>query len=340
MPFYVGLDASKATTSICVIDELGDRIEELVVETTPRAVVAALRGHGRRYRRVGLESMSMASWLYEGLAKAGLPVICIEARHARGVMKARVNKTDRNDAQGIAEMMRTGGYKAVHVKTTASQEAKLVLTARRHLVRSRRNLDNLVRGFLLQFGLKLEPGQLRTFEIRAQKLVQRPSALRDVVRRLLSVRRAIQAEVAALEDVVTQLVDADPVCRRLMTAPGVGPIVALAYRAAIDLPGRFPRSRTVAVHLGLTHGSIRSGTIKLGGRISRRGDESARSALYLAAQSVLRTRTRATRLGEWGVKVKNTRGGGKAVVAVARRLAVILHRMWTDGTDFREQAAS
>jgi transposase len=338
MTHFVGLDVSKATTSICILDQRGQKVREGVVETEPGAIIGYLRGEGRRYRRIGIESMSFTPWLYEAQAKAGLPIICIEARHARSVLKGRLNKTDRNDAQGIAELMRTGVYKAVHIKTRRSQEAKLLLAARRLLRFKVRDIDNLVRGALLQSGLKIRPRQVYSFDQRAELLLPATGVLRDVVGALLTSRRALEAQIERLEDLIERAVAADPVCQRLMTAPGVGPLTSLAYRAAIDVPERFARSRDVGVHLGLTPGAFRSGTIERRQRISKCGDQAARSALFLAAQSVLRTRTRETDLKRWGVQVAASRGALKATVAVARRLAVILHRMWCDGTDFRQSA--
>jgi transposase len=340
MPHFVGLDASKATTSICILDERGQKVREGVVETEPRAIIGYLRGEGRRYKRIGIESMSFTPWLFEAMAKAGLPIICIEARHAHNVLKGRLNKTDRNDAQGIAELMRTGVYKAVHIKTRQSQEAKLLLASRRLLRIKVRDIDNLVRGALLQFGLKIRPGQVYSFDQRAEGLMPAAGVLRDVIDALLTSRRAMEAQIERLQDMIERAVAADPVCQRLMTAPGVGALTAFTYRAAIDVPERFARSRDVGVHLGLTPAAFKSGTIDRAKRISKCGDQAARSALFLAAQSVLRTRTRSSDLKTWGLKVAATRGGLKARVAVARRLAVILHRMWRDGTDFRHGAAS
>lgn len=338
MPHYVGLDASKATTSICIVDEKGEKVREGVVETEPRAIVDFLRGDRLRYRRVGIESISFAPWLYEGLARAGLPVICIEARHAHAFLKGRLNKTDRNDAQGIAELMRAGLYKAVHVKTRASQEVRLLLAARRHLREKTKALDGLIRGALLQFGLKIDAGRAYSFAERADALAPAEGALREVVGALLAVRREIVSQVAKLQARLESIALSDPVCVRFMTAPGVGPLTALTFKAAIDVPQRFARSRDVGVHLGMTPPAFRSGTIVRRRRISKCGDESARTALFLAAQSVLRKRTHPSSLKTWGLAIAAARGSyNKAVIAVARRLAVTLHRMWLDGTNFRQE---
>ena len=335
MTHFVGLDASKKMTSVCVMDGDGNLVKETTVETDPAVIVAYLRGERRRYRRIGLESTGFAPWLYEGLAKAGLPIICIEARHAHGVLKARLNKTDRNDARGIAELMRVGIYKAVHVKTQQSREAKLLLTTRRLLKRKQRDLDNLVRGTLLQYGLKLAAGGRNSFERRAAQMAASTSLLNQVVTALLDVRSVLAAKVDILETEIGELVRSDAACQRFLTVPGVGPITALAFRSAIDVPERFSRSRNVGVHLGLTPRTYNSGTMRRRGQISKCGDEAARSALFLAAQSVLRTTGRASALKSWGRDLLRTKGYFVAAVAVARRLAVILHRMWLDGSEFR-----
>jgi transposase len=337
MAHFVGLDASKKTTSVCVMDGDGNVIQEGTVETDPAAIVGYLRGERWRYRRIGLESTGFAPWLYEGLAKAGLPIICIEARHAHGVLKARLNKTDRNDARGIADLMRVGIYKAVHVKTRESQQAKLLLTTRRMLKRKQRDFDNLVRAALLQHGLKLAAGGLRSFRRRAAEMAAADPLLNQVVTALLDARDLLSAKVEALETQIGQLVHADPVCQRFLTVPGVGLITALAFRSAIDVPERFSKSRNVGVHLGLTPRTYQSGTINRQGRISKCGDEAARTALFLAAQSVLRTTGQPSELKAWGRELLRTKGYFIAAVAVARRLAVILHRMWLDGTDFNCQ---
>jgi transposase len=329
------LDASKATTSVCILGADGETVREGDVATEPTAIIQFLRGERRRYRRIGLEATSLSAWLYESLAAAGLPIICIDARHAHGVLAARLNKTDRNDARGIAEIMRAGIYKAVHIKTKASQEAKLLLSARASLSAKRHDIGNAIRAALLQFGLKIAPGSTYNFDQRAEKLAPAAGVLREVVDSLLASRAALATQIARLEGRINQLVAADPICGRLMTAPGVGPLTALAYRAAVDVPQRFSSSRTVGVHLGLTRRAFKSGTIDRHGRISKCGDQAARSALYLAARTLLRPATRPSYLKAWGLKVAAERGHGKGVIAVARRLAVILHRMWIDETDFR-----
>jgi transposase len=340
MPHYVGLDAAKATTSICIVNEVGERVREGVVETEPRAIIAFLRGERRRYGRIGIEAMSFTPRLYEAIAKAGLPIICIENRHAHGVLKARLNKTDRNDARGIAEIMRVGIYKAVHIKTLASQEAKVLLTARKSLVHKRKDLDNVVGATLLQAGRKVGRGSADTFVRRVRAVIGGQGAIREAVELLLEVRVMLLSKIAELEAKIDALADSDAVCRRLMTAPGVGRLTALTYRCAIDVAERFSHSRDVGPHLGMTPRLKDSGTVVRHGRISRCGDSGARSALWVSARSILRSRTRPSALRSWGKEVEAHRGYWRALVAVARKLAVILHRMWVTETDFAAHPAA
>jgi transposase len=341
MPFFVGLDAAKRTTKVCIINEVGETVRTGVVDSDPKAIVGFLRGEGRRYKRVGLEAWNLAPWLYAGLARAGLPVICIETRHANAVLKAtRANKTDHNDARGIAEIMRTGIYKAVHVKSPESQRSQSFLTARKLLRNKAIDIENGIMGLLLGFGLKLKAGALKSFERRAQKLASSNADASRLVEPLLTVRRCIHGEVAKLDAALSKLAQSDPVCRRLMTAPGVGALTALTFRAAVDEPGRFPRSRDIAAHFGLTPRSIQSGERDLKGRISRRGDATVRTALFVAARSQLRRAVRSSWLKIWGGQIAARRGKLKALIAIARRLAVTLHRMWITETDFRWTAAA
>jgi transposase len=336
MPCYVGLDASKRTTHICVLDEVGATVKTGVVETNPKAIVGFLRGEGLRYARIGMESWSLASWLYSGIAKAGLPIICIESWHTHSMLKARrVNKTDKNDARGIAEIMRAGLYKTVHIKTIESQRIGALLTIRKFLRVKSVDIENAIAGALLVFGVKMTRGARSTFERRVQALSGSRPELAGVIEPLLSVWRRTHEETESLETTLRAMAEEDEVCTRLMTAPGVGPLTALAFRATIDEPGRIVRSRNIGPLLGLTAVTTQSGEKLRGGRISTRGDKDLRMALFLAARHQFRATAKASWLRDWGLAVAGRRGRMRAIVAVARRLAVTLHRMWVTNTDFR-----
>lgn len=336
MLHFVGLDISVKETTICVIDAAGDTVHRTAVESHPREVVACLRGLGCSFGRIGLEAGPLSSWLYAGLVEAGMPAICVETRHLHAVLSARINKTDRNDAHGIAQMMRVGLFKPVHVKTSASQQRRLLLTARKLLQRKTYDIENDLRGSLRNFGLKVGTVGAVGFEQRVRELVSDRSFLAAVVIPLLEARAALRTQLAKLHKMLLDQVRQDPVCRRLMTAPGVGPVVALTYRTCVDNPSRFTRSKSVGAHYGLTPRLYQSGETTRSGRISRCGDAMLRAALYEAALVLLTgTRGRWSSLKAWGVAVARRRGMQKAIVAVARKLSIVLHRMWRDQTDFR-----
>jgi transposase len=342
MPCFVGLDASKRTTKVCVVDEKGTILDEGSVESDPKAIAGFLRGKRRRYVRVGQEAWSLASWLYAGLARAGLPIVTIEAKHAHGILKEmHFNKTDKNDAHGIANLMRLGLFKAVHMKSIESRRIRALLTARNHLRAKVRDIENAIGAELLVFGQKLETGGRPTFERRVRAHLGKDEFLHSITEPLIRARAAILEEVAAFETRLRQVALDDPVCRRLMTAPYVGPQIALTFRSTIDMPERFTRSRSVGVHLGLTPRTYQSGQKEVRTRISRSGDRAARTALYLAAGNLIRVSSKPSWLKTWGRAIVARRGLSKAIVAVARRLAAVLHQMWTTETDFRweEKAA-
>jgi len=342
MKQYAGLDVSLEQTSVCVVDEAGTVVREAKVASDPEALIAFFAVLDSAMARIGLEAGPLSQWLHEGLAGAGLPVICVETRHMKAVLSAAtVNKTDRNDARGIAQMMRAGLYRPVHVKTVASQERRMLLTSRKLLVHKLRDVENEIRGTLRNFGLKVGAVGKRRFEGRILELVRGRQTLAAIIKPMLRVRAVLLAECDTLHRMVLAMVRDDAVCRRLMTVPGVGPVVALTFRATVDVPARFARSKAVGAHFGLTPRKYQSGEIERSGRISKCGDEMMRTALYEAANSILTRTTRWSWLKAWAMGVAKRRGMQKAKVALARRLGVILHRMWLNGTEFhwRREAA-
>ena len=253
----------------------------------------------------------------------------------RAALKAQVNKTDRNDARGIAQMMRVGLYRPVHVKTLRSQKLRMLLTHRKLLQSKAIAVDNDLRGTLRNFGLKVGMVGAARFEARIKELIENFPDLAVLVEPLLVVRRVLREQLGILHGRLLAVVRDDDVCRRLMTVPGVGPVVALTYRATIDVPARFRKSKSVGAVFGLTSAKYQSGEIDRSGAISRCGDELMRTMLYEAAQSMLFRSTRWSWLKAWAMQIARHRGMKKAIVALARRLAVIMHRIWVDGTEFR-----
>jgi len=335
MDHFAGLDVSVKETSVCIVDETGKIIREVKVTSEPAALLEALRNPAYRFKRIGLEAGPLSQWLYSALAEAGLPVICVETRHMRAVLKAQINKTDRNDARGMAQMMRVGLYRPVHVKTLRSQKLRMLLTHRKLLQSKAIAIDNDLRGTLRNFGLKVGVVGAARFEARIKELIENSPDLAVLVEPLLVVRRALREQLGILHRRLLAVVRDDDVCRRLMTVPGVGPVVALTYRATVDVPARFRKSKSVGAVFGLTCAKYQSGEIDRTGAISRCGDGMMRTMLYEAAQSMLLHSARWSWLKAWAMKIARHRGMKKAIVALARRLAVIMHRIWVDGTEFR-----
>ena len=335
MDYFAGLDVSVKDTSVCIVDGTGKIVREVKVASEPQALLAVLRNATYCFKRIGLEAGPLSQWLYGALAEAGLPVICVETRHMRAVLKAQINKTDRNDARGMAQMMRVGLYRPVHVKTLRSQKLRMLLTHRKLVQSKAIALDNDLRGTLRNFGLKVGVVGTVKFEARVRELVENLPDVAELVEPLLVVRQVLREQLGILHRRLLAIVRDDDVCRRLMTIPGVGPVVALTYRATVDVPVRFRKSKAVGAVFGLTCAKYQSGEIDRTGAISRCGDEMVRTTLYEAAQILLVRSTKWSWLKAWAMQIARRRGMKRAIVALARRLAVIMHRIWVDGTEFR-----
>lgn len=335
MKYFAGLDVSLEETAICVVDETGGLVRELRAASEPRAMIAALSGLGLALERIGLEACSLTAWLHDELRAAGLPAICIETRAANAAMKTMPNKTDRNDARALAQIMRTGWYRQVHVKSRQCRQWRSLLVARRTVLNEMRSIENVVRAVLREGGIKLGTPGRKSFAARVRALAGGDVLMMRLVEPLLAILVTMLAQLERLTKQVLDIVRQEEVCRRLMSVPGVGPITALAFRATIDRPDRFRRSRDVGAHLGLTPARYQSGETDIQGRVSRCGDELARTALYEAAHALLVRSRKWSSLRAWGMSIAKRRGMARARVAVARKLAVILHRMWSDDATFR-----
>jgi transposase len=334
MEYYVGLDVSLKQTSICVVDQTGLVVREGVVDSDPEAISVYVRSKAPDAVRIGLETGPTSTWLWTELKRLGLPVICIDARHAKAVLKMQINKSDRNDAIGIARIMQTGWFKEVHVKDIDSHSVRALLASRALLVKIKRDLENHVRGLLKNLGLVIGRAKFNVFAVRAEELIEGRPELIAAIRPLLEARNAVEQQVSELDRKVMKLARHDGQVRRFMTVPGVGPITALAFKATIDDPARFARSRSVGAYIGLTSRRHASGEVDWSGRISKCGDAMLRSYLFEAAGVLLTRVPTWSAVKTWGMKLANRNGLRKAKVAVARKLAVILHRMWIDGTEF------
>jgi transposase len=335
MEFFCGLDVSIEETAVCVVDDKGEVHLRTAVMTEPEAILGALKPFLGRLRRVGHEAGSLSPWLHPELLRVGLPAICLETQHVRAALKAQRNKTDAADALGIAHIMRTGWFRQAHIKTEACYRMKLLLTHRRNLKRKFLDLENAIRHSLKAFGIKLGGTSRGAFEKAVREAVADDPLTSELMDAMLTARTALWTQYCRLHDMVVRIVAGSELARRFMAIPGVGPVTALSFIAAIDDPSRFRHSRDVAAYFGLTSRRWQSGTsIDVKGHISKTGDPDVRRALYEAASGLMTRFKGKDQVKTWGQKLAKRGCHKKAVVAVARKLAVIMHAMWSDGTDY------
>lgn len=335
MEYFAAVDVSLKLSSVCVVDGTGRILHEAKVASEPEALVAYLKGSGLAFARVGLEAGSLSQWIHAGLTGAGFEAVLLETRHVKAVLRSVAVKTDRNDARGMAQMIQMGWFRPVHAKRIPAQEVRALLAARKQVQARLNDLKLCLRGILRGFGLKLgEVGKAR-FEARVRELVAGQRTLESLAEPMLRARAGLRAEYAALHREVLRIVRVDDECRRMMTVPGVGAIVVMTFKAAVDDPSRFKHSRDVGVHFGLTPRRYQSGEVDHSGSISKTGDGDVRTALFEAAHVMLLRVQRFSALRAWALRVAKARGLKRAKVALARKLAVVLHRLWVDGTEFR-----
>lgn len=334
MNIYVGFDVAVEASSACALDERGQRIREARVASTPEGFARFLRALPRPPTAIGLEAGPLSQWLHAGLEAAGFAAVLMETRQVKDAFKSRPVKTDRNDARAIAQLMRVGWYRPVHRKSQGAQETRALLAGRACLREKRHDVEMTLRGLLRNFGLKVGKTTARTFAARVNELVAGDAALGTIAEGLLKARSVLAEECAKLDRLLAARARADARVRRLMTAPGVGTLVALAYMSAIDDPARIAKSRDVGPYFGLTPKRYQSGETDRDGRISKCGDATVRALLFEAAHVVLTRPVKGGALKSWGVKLARRIGLRRATVATARKLATILHRMLRDETDF------
>ena len=335
MPFYVGLDVSQKSTAICVVDERGQRHWRGVSATEPAAIASMVVRHAGADARVGVETGAMTPCLVHGLRGLGLVVDCLDARRVKAALQMRLNKTDQNDAEGLAHVVRTGWYRSVHVKSLDAHRVRSLLGARAQLVGMRTRLSSMIKGVLKTFGMLPGSGRGLRFDRCVEALLEDQAQIAGIVRPLLTAWRQLGEQIAIFDKAVQRQVRADPICRLLMTVPGIGALSSLVYVSTVEDPGRFTRSRSVGAHLGLTPRRYQSGEIDRSGRISRCGDGLARTLMYEAAIVILHRVKRASQLKDWALAIAQRAGPGKARVALARKLSVILHSIWRSGQPFR-----
>jgi transposase len=293
-----------------------------------------------RLARIGLEAGPLSQWLFAAMRQAGLAVELLETRHVHDAFKAMPVKSDRNDARGIAQLMRLGWFKPVHCKSIAAQEVRALLTARKLVQSKLHDMEMSLRGILRGFGLKVGVTTPRRFAGRIRELVAGHANLEAIATAMLAIREVLLREFVAFEKRVRTMARQDARTRLLMSAPGVGAIVSLTFASAIDDVSRFKSSKQVGPHFGLTPKKYQSGETDITGRISKIGDKGVRTALYEAAHIILTRPVKGSALKSWAMKLARRAGMQKAKVALARKLAVIMHRMLVDGTPFKFAAAA
>ena len=341
MTYYTGIDVSLEVSHFCIVDAAGNIVKEARVASEPEAIIAWFEGLGLEMTAIGLEAGPLSQWLYAAMTDAKLPVVLLETRQVRDAFRSMPVKTDRKDARGIAQLMRLGWYRRVHCKSQQAQENRTLLAGRKMLQSRYIDLEMCLRGLLRGYGLKVGQTNRKTFEGRVRELAASVPGLDNAVDALLKARTSLLEQFRRLDSIVVSLSRRDERAQLLMTVPGVGALISLTFVSAIDDPKRFSSSRSVGAHLGLTQRKYQSGETDITGRISKCGDQEVRTALYEAANIILTRPVKGSQLKSWAAKVAARAGMKKAKVALARKLAVIMHRMLCDGTffDFKLAAA-
>jgi transposase len=335
MEHYAGIDVSLELSSVCVVDTQGKIVKEAKIASEPDALIGFFEALGFAVKRIGLEAGPLSQWLHAGLKRAGLEAVLLETRHVKAALSAMTVKTDRKDARGLAQLIRMGWFRPVHAKSMGSQEVRALLVGRKQLLGRLIDVELSIRGILRGFGLKVGPVTRKGFEGRIRELVTGQATLERIAGSMLSARATLKTEYEKLHKAVLAIVREDAICRKLMTVPSVGPLVAITYKSAMDDPNRITKSKAAGALFGLTPKKYQSGEKDVTGGITRAGDEMVRTALYEAANVLLARITRFSKLKRWGMDVAKRRGAKRAKVALARKIAVILHRMWIDGTTYR-----
>ncbi|MCA1371921.1 IS110 family transposase [Bradyrhizobium sp. BRP14] len=335
MEYFAGLDISMEETHVCVVDREGTVFHEGKTASTPEAI-ATLLAKAPACQRIVFETGRMAPMLYHGLTALGLPVVCIESRQAYQALKSlATHKTDRNDARGLAQLARTGFFKPVHVKSLPAHAIRALIIARKKLVGQRVMLENQIRGLAVVFGVRLPRALSPAFIDQALRASKGINGLSAAMEGLITARTAVLSAVAAIDADIKKMARVSGACRRLMTIPGVGQLTALAFTAAVDDPERFRRSRDIGAYLGLVPRRHQSGEVDYIGSISKCGDRRMRTLLYEAANVMLTRYKGPLKLKDWALALARRSTMRKARIALARRLAIIMHAMLRHGTEFK-----
>lgn len=305
----------------------------------PDGVAGWFRNRGFKPRRIVHESGMLSIWLQRGMARLGLPVTCIDARKAHKSLSARVNKSDAADAEGLAQLARTGWFTPVHIRSEEADRLRALVGASERLIRLRKDLEGHIRGVLKTFGIRMtgiglgrQRQEFRDQLAAAGETDPVPCAIADG---FIAAHARLCQVAEDLDKAVKRRANAHPVAQRLMTIPGVGPVSALSFIALVDNPVRFRRTSDVGAFLGSTPKRHQSGEVDWSGRVSKCGDGAMRGLLFEAASCVIRLVRRFSALKSWAVRLTGRRGFRKAAVATARKIAVLMLTLWKNGTEYQ-----
>lgn len=339
MEEYIGLDVSMKETAISIRRD-GKRIWRGKCASDPAVIASLLRKHAPSAKRVIFETGPLSVWFYHALCAEGLPAICIDARHAKAALDMAANKTDANDADGLAHLAEVGFYREVRVKGFDSMLTRTLVSARTRLVRITTELSNQIRGLMKTFGLVVPAGKGSKFDEHVRALLDDQKDLAAIVLPVLEAWRSMRLRAAELGRQLIADARKSEACQLLMSIPGVGTVTATSFTTAIEDPNNFRKSRSVGAWLGLTTRRYQSGQVDYDGHISRRGDRHVRSLLYEAATVILTRSSAESGLRTWGLALKERLGFKRAAVAVARKLAVTMHAMLRSGEMFDRTAGA
>ena len=339
MEEYIGLDVSMKETAISIRRD-GKRIWRGKCASDPPVIASLLRKHAPSAKRVIFETGPLSVWFYHALCAEGLPAICIDARHAKAALDMAANKTDANDADGLAHLAEVGFYREVRVKGFDSMLTRTLVSARTRLVRITTELSNQIRGLMKTFGLVVPAGKGSKFDEHVRALLDDQKDLAAIVLPVLEAWRSMRLRAAELGRQLIANARKSEACQLLMSIPGVGTVTATSFTTAIEDPNNFKKSRSVGAWLGLTTRRYQSGQVDYDGHISRRGDRHVRSLLYEAATVILTRSSAESGLRTWGLALKERLGFKRAAVAVARKLAVTMHAMLRSGEMFDRTAGA
>jgi transposase len=339
MEDYIGLDVSMKDTAVSIRRD-GKRIWRGKCASDPAVIADLLRKHAPSAKRVIFETGPLSVWFYHALCAEGLPAICIDARHAKAALDMAANKTDANDADGLAHLAEVGFYREVRVKGFDSMLTRTLVSARTRLVRITTELSNQIRGLMKTFGLVVPAGKGSKFDEHVRALLDDQKDLAAIVLPVLEAWRSMRLRAAELGRQLIANARKSEACQLLMSIPGVGTVTATSFTTAIEDPNNFRKSRSVGAWLGLTTRRYQSGQVDYDGHISRRGDRHVRSLLYEAATVILTRSSAESGLRTWGLALKERLGFKRAAIAVARKLAVTMHAMPRSGEMFDRTAGA